>query len=571
VNIPGATNETFAIGSLQGTESGSYSVVVADEEELSAITHDIAVLVVDVPPLAPADRFADRTVLPGGSGLVGSSNATATKETGEPNHGGKPGGRSVWYRWVPPASGIATIQTSGSAFDTLLGVYTGNQVTTLVTVAQDEDSGGFLTSQVRFNVEAGTEYQIALDGFAGVGGLFVLTWDLWETTLRLPVVVQPPSGLVVSPGSTAVFQVEATGEELRYQWLRNGEVILGVTDPVLTLDNVGADEVGAYEVVVTGAGSLSVQTPPAYLDLGTMGTTLSQDKLEDLLTELVAPIQAAGFVSVSLGSVGNQWLHNFASTTQENEPNHAGAIGGASRWLGIEPTEAGILAVDTMGSQGESFVAVYTGLELWSLTALAQAHDRQGSLVRVPVQAGQPYLVAVDTPRGAEARLQVNWGLGVAPVFTNSMVQWTGTVGDALELEAGVSPGTGQVSYQWLLEGESIAGATHATYRVEQVSWADAGRYDLVVSNWFGLLTNGVAQVAVEAAVRLEARMELVEGGRELRLMGSGGEGTVLEISSDLRSWEPVWTNSLTEPVWEYVAPVPLFHPQGFYRARSGP
>jgi hypothetical protein len=344
-----------------------------------------------------------------------------------------------------------------------------------------------------------------------------------------------------------------------------------VTDPVLTLDNVGVDEVGAYEVVVTGAGSLSVQTPPVYLDLGTMGTTLSQDKLEDLVTELVAPIQAAGFVSVSLGSVGNQWLHNFASTTQESEPNHAGAIGGASRWLGIEPTEAGILAVDTMGSQEETFVAVYTGLELWSLTTLAQAHDRQGSLVRVPVQAGQPYLVAVDTPRGAEARLQVNWGLGIAPVFTNSMAQWTGTAGDALELEAGLVPGTGKTSYQWLLAGQSVAGATNATYRVEQVSWVDTGRYDLVVSNWFGVVTNGVATVTVKEAVRLEARVEGIAGGWELRLKGVGGEGTVLECSEDLEGWVPVWTNTTPDTVWEYVDPLPLLHRQQFYRTRSGP
>jgi hypothetical protein len=151
------------------------------------------------------------------------------------------------------------------------------------------------------------------------------------------------------------------------------------------------------------------------------------------------------------------------------------------------------------------------------------------------------------------------------------MMQWAGTAGDALELEAGVSPGTGQLRYQWLLGGESIAGATNATYRVGTLTWADAGRYDLVVSNWFGVVTNGVAEVVVEGAVRLEARMEAVEGGWQLRVTGAGEEGTVLESSPDLENWVPVWTNMSPETVWEYANPLPLLQAQRFYRSRSGP
>jgi hypothetical protein len=192
-------------------------------------------------------------------------------------------------------------------------------------------------------------------------------------------------------------------------------------------------------------------------------------------------------------------------------------------------------------------------------------------VLRIPVQGGQPYVVAVDTPRGVEARMRVNWGLGVAPVFTGATVQWSGASGGALELEAGMVPGTGQSSYQWRLMGQAIAGATNAVYSVGSVTAADAGRYELVVSNWFGMVTNVVAEVEVTEPMRLEAQVGAVGGVWQLRVLGTGSTGVVLEASKDLRGWEPVWTNSVSTGAWEYVEPVPAIQGQRFYRARPWP
>src|SRR5207302_6942049 len=100
------------------------------------------------------------------------TNVGATREPGEPDHGGKHGSNSVWYVWNPPATGIATFTTSGSTFDTLLGVYTGTALTNLTAVARDEDSGGYVTSAARFNASARVNYYIAVDGFGGAQGPF---------------------------------------------------------------------------------------------------------------------------------------------------------------------------------------------------------------------------------------------------------------------------------------------------------------------------------------------------------------------------------------------------------------
>ena len=121
------------------------------------------------------DRFEQRIPLVGPLPLTQQgSNANATKALGEPNHGGNVGPSSVWYSWTAPIDGPVQIDTIGSEFDTLLGVYTGDAVASLTSVAQDDQSGGGNTSKVAFSAAAGTTYQIAVDGWEGNTGSFTL-------------------------------------------------------------------------------------------------------------------------------------------------------------------------------------------------------------------------------------------------------------------------------------------------------------------------------------------------------------------------------------------------------------
>src|SRR2546428_5256756 len=54
----------------------------------------------------------------GNSGQTQQGIANATKEPGEPNHAGLPGGRSVWFKWTAPTNGQTRIDTIGSGFNT---------------------------------------------------------------------------------------------------------------------------------------------------------------------------------------------------------------------------------------------------------------------------------------------------------------------------------------------------------------------------------------------------------------------------------------------------------------------
>ena len=116
------------------------------------------------------DNFANAQVISAATGNVTGRNTVSSKEGGEPNHAGNPGGVSVWYRWTAPSAGNFTFNTFGSNFNTLLGVYQGSGLATLTEVTSNDDLGGLTQSSVTFNAVSGTVYFVAVDGSVGVPG-----------------------------------------------------------------------------------------------------------------------------------------------------------------------------------------------------------------------------------------------------------------------------------------------------------------------------------------------------------------------------------------------------------------
>jgi hypothetical protein len=122
------------------------------------------------------DNFANRIPLTGSNVTATGSNQGASLETGEPRNAGVTGGKSVWWTWTAPAAGLVSISTSGSNFDTTVGVYTGSSLNSLTSVSSnDDESGSILTSRVTFTAIAGQVYQISVDGYQGASGQISLT------------------------------------------------------------------------------------------------------------------------------------------------------------------------------------------------------------------------------------------------------------------------------------------------------------------------------------------------------------------------------------------------------------
>src|SRR5882762_890557 len=115
----------------------------------------------------PNDAFANAIVLNGPIVSTTGNNVGATKQFGQEPFfiGGSFGGASVWWNWTPPASGLTTIDTLGSDFNTILGVYTGPPGNQLALIAENDDYNGNQWSRVQFTAVAGTTYHILVDGF----------------------------------------------------------------------------------------------------------------------------------------------------------------------------------------------------------------------------------------------------------------------------------------------------------------------------------------------------------------------------------------------------------------------
>jgi len=160
---------------------------------------------------APAnDAFATPTAISGSSGATSGSSLTATKEAGEPPHGGNTGGASVWFRWVAPASGTVTFNTLGSGFDTLLGVYTGASVGALTPVASNDDiQPPARHSAVTFAAAAGAEYRVAVDGYGGASGSYTLNW-------LYPVVNETVQSVQVTNVSNFLMDSDASSGDPAY-------------------------------------------------------------------------------------------------------------------------------------------------------------------------------------------------------------------------------------------------------------------------------------------------------------------------------------------------------------------
>ncbi len=142
---------------FSATSGTSYSIAI----DGSIGATGTAVLSWGEPPAN--DSFGTAEPVAGSSGEVFGSNQFATKEPGEPAHAGNAGGASVWYSWTAPSDGEFTFSACLSGFDTLLAVYTGGAVGSLVEVVSDDNACG-PQSSVTFIATSGTTYAVAVDG-----------------------------------------------------------------------------------------------------------------------------------------------------------------------------------------------------------------------------------------------------------------------------------------------------------------------------------------------------------------------------------------------------------------------
>lgn len=408
----------------------------------------------------PNDAFMNRIELTGLVVALTGNNAYATKENGEPRHAGEEGGRSIWWTWVCPTEGEVTIDTTGSSFDTLLAVYTGNSVSNLSWVASNDDDIA-LQSKVTFFGTPGATYQIAVDGYGGANGDVVLNLASrppppLELSCPSDIVVvgfenvpaPDPNLLFVSGGCLPVtrmflgdsrttsgcetlirrsYQVVDSCFQTNFCFqiitVLSEPEILGITVTQTTQpDGIHvlfcASVVGGvfpYEWSLDGGGTMFLNNscfeavfPPT--DEASHSVNLIVRNSCGFNGSSSPPVVPCGFCvsretpSVLTGDTGS-------GTGPALEAGACGTLNPAStRWYTITAYDTGLLTVSTEGSANNTMLAIYTAPanQFVACNEDVSLSSRQSRVTFSAIQ-GTRYKIAVD-PRSASPNLRLAVG-----------------------------------------------------------------------------------------------------------------------------------------------------------------
>ena len=436
----------------------------------------LSVLLGGSPPGPANDNFANRTLISANNSIVGralGTNAFASKEGGEPNHAGVASATSsAWWGYTPLATGTMVITTVGSNFNTVLAVYTGNAVNALTPVASNNDSGGTNLSQVQFTAVAGTQYKIAVAGVGGAGGDVVLNVtpgappanDNFVNRVPIPVPAAAGTSTIVGNNLNATKEAgepDHTSYNLydRTVWWRYTPTATG---PVI-IDTAGSDfdtqmavytgsAVGALTKIAsndTGSGispASRVQitaTAGVQYQIAITGWSGTSGNVRVNVTNGTTPppnpppfVPAnnnfAGRIAIAPPAVGGTqtvYGRNVNANKETGEPAHAGINHATtSVWWRYTPSSSGQVTIDTVGSNFNTVLAVYTGASVTGLTQVAANDDASGISQRSRVQfagvAGTQYQIAVAGYGGQSSNIAVNvtGGGGTPPPGPASIV-----------------------------------------------------------------------------------------------------------------------------------------------------
>jgi hypothetical protein len=493
-------------------------------------------LTVVIPGVAAAappsnDNIANARVIPPGAGSV-AGNTEATAEVGEPAHAGNPASHSIWFRFTADHNGQVQVDTCGSAFDTVLAVYTGGpDFASLSLVDDDDDSGcGSGSSQVVFAATAGTTYRIAMDGKAGATGVSQLGIHIQPLNADFAAATVLNSVFASSPGTNFFGGKEAGepnhagdagGNSVWFRWTPIGDGTVDIDTCGSTIDTLLAvytgSSVNALTPVPTAANddtpgcdpsdtgsrvSFPVQSGTTYLIAvdgkggaqGTYTLTLEGPPPNDLF----ASAEDLGDRSNTSGG------SNQHAAKQAGEPSHAGDPGGHSVWFRWTPSESGPVLLNTCNSSIDTLLAVYTGSAVGALTEVASDDDggvtgcsAGDSRLTFTASAGTTYRIAVDA-KGAGGIFQLDLDVppgnddfanaeAIGGSFLNTGTDLVAATKEGGEPDHAGDPGGRSVWYRWTA---TVSGS------VDLGACANDAGVDMVLAVYTGSALAGLSQVA---------------------------------------------------------------------------
>jgi len=520
-SVTGANGATLSLANVQTNDSGAYQVIVANS--YGSATSAPVTLTVLLPPTI-ASQPASQSVLLGGNATFSSTAA---------------GTAPLNYQWYFNGTPLADDgHISGS---------TGTNLSLTGVSAADVGS-----------------YQLVVTNNYGADTSAVATL----TVLFPPAIVSAPTNPLVLQGSTAVFQVVASGTDpLTYHWQRNGTNLFnggrysGVTSPTFQIASVQYDDPGDYRVVITnpyGQTNATATLSLAFAPYSILGVQPQNQSV---------PLNGTATFNVDLGGTPPltlQWLKNGLDIPADDR------VSPTNYTLVLSPTlqsDAGSYSIRVSNAYGTLVVGSGTYLNPGILTVLLppviNAHPQDqivpaGTNATFQVSATSPngalayqwrfnginlpwaknatiiltnaqstntgsYDVVVSNPGGSVTSLVAQLTVSVsAPWFTAPLPSFGVGIGQTVVFNPGAR-GSDPLAFQWQFNGTNLPGATTATLTLGNVQTTNSGAYQVVVTNDYGANTSVVANLSVQNPILITG-----QPASRAALLGSGASFTVL-------------------------------------------
>ncbi|MHB8522522.1 MAG: InlB B-repeat-containing protein [Limisphaerales bacterium] len=367
------------------------------------------------PPLN--DNFTNATKVPPDGAVFLANNKFATTELREPRHAGiGTEGASLWWKWSPSTDTNVLIDTSGSSFKTVIAVYTGQTLATLVPVVSAAQAGTQGKGYLTFDAQSGATYQIAIASVAtnstGTLRLRVAPGGQPDTTAPSVAFTSPSSGVVLNTNQVTILgrafdpQPNASGVKQVFVQVNQQPAVLAFGTEVWT--NTSTLKKGFNTITATATDQAGNLSAPVTITVSYQVL----DPVNDFFANAVGLAGNAGMVT------GN----NTNATKEIGEPNHAGNAGGKSVWWRFYAPSDGVLFLSTTNSSFDTLLGLYTGTRVNLLTTIASnddAYEGSGfSKIAQAVTGNEVYAIAVDGYGGAFGAINLQYAFTPSTVYS---------------------------------------------------------------------------------------------------------------------------------------------------------
>ena len=236
------------------------------------------------------------------------------------------------------------------------------------------------------------------------------------------------------------------------------------------------------------------------------------------------------------------------STTGANVSSFFAMRVGTNWYVSTNPMTA-FVEGGASGSFSQTSLIYNTLASGWKNLTIGRNSITVGSLASANLSGSITGVGIVSTLTGAGSWDYENLLISATdPFITSQPANQSATVGGDALFTVGAT-GAATLSYQWQLNNNNLPGATNSSLALFNIQPADAGLYQVALSNAFESVTSSIATLDVTGVpvsfLSGPGSLQLANGQFRLSLSGLTGQGPVeIEASTNLTQWVPIYTQS---------------------------